>query len=41
MIHHLAPDAVIDAIDRSAQQSRERAGHGASETASAPHPVAL
>ena len=41
MIHHLAPDAVIDAIDRTAQQSRERAGRGPSETASDRHPAAL
>ena len=41
MIHHLAPDAVIDAIDRTAQQSRERAGRGPSEAASDRHRAAL
>jgi pimeloyl-ACP methyl ester carboxylesterase len=41
MIHHLAPDAVIDAIDRTAQRSREEAGHGAAESAANPPPAAL
>jgi pimeloyl-ACP methyl ester carboxylesterase len=41
MIHHLAPDAVIDAIDRTAQRSREPARHGVSETASSREPAAL
>jgi pimeloyl-ACP methyl ester carboxylesterase len=41
MIHHLAPDAVIDAIDRTAERSRDQERRGSPKTASTPHPAAL
>lgn len=41
MIHHLAPDAVIDAIDRTAQRSRDQERQHASEGASSGRPAAL
>jgi pimeloyl-ACP methyl ester carboxylesterase len=41
MIHHLAPDAVIDAIDRTAQRPLEQASRVVPETASNRPPAAL
>jgi pimeloyl-ACP methyl ester carboxylesterase len=41
MIHHLAPDAVIDAIDRSAQRSRDQESHGSGENLQNRHGAAL
>jgi len=41
MIHHLAPDAVIDAIDRSAQRSRDQESHSSGENLQNRHGAAL